>query len=144
MVLVSACLRDGRSHRLPVAETGSLAGVPGDDISIIHRDTSRPLGRVHSDDLPSWSGGPLAWTELAVASRQYARAVPQYLTFMSCAGVIAAFGVLTKSATLIVGAMAMDSDLLPLCATCVGWSTAGAGWPPGQSWPSSSGWLWRR
>jgi uncharacterized hydrophobic protein (TIGR00271 family) len=98
----------------------AAAGVPGDDISVIHRDSSRPMGHVRSGDLPSWSGGALAWTELAMASRQYARAVPQYLTFMACAGVIAAFGVLTRNSTLVVGAMAIAPDLLPLCATCVG------------------------
>jgi uncharacterized hydrophobic protein (TIGR00271 family) len=98
----------------------AAAGVPGDDIAVIHRDSSRPMGQVRSGDLPSWSGGALAWTELAMASRQYARAVPQYLTFMACAGVIAAFGVLTRNSTLIVGAMAIAPDLLPLCATCVG------------------------
>src|SRR3712207_9388698 len=53
-------------------------------------------------------------------SRQYARAVPLYLTFMGCAGVIAAFGVLTRNPILVVGAMALSPDLLPLCATCVG------------------------
>jgi uncharacterized hydrophobic protein (TIGR00271 family) len=98
----------------------AAAGVSGDDITVIHRDSSRPMGQVRSGDLPSWSGGALAWTELAMASRQYARAVPQYLTFMACAGVIAAFGVLTRNSTLVVGAMAIAPDLLPLCATCVG------------------------
>jgi uncharacterized hydrophobic protein (TIGR00271 family) len=98
----------------------AAAGVPGDDISIIHRDSSRPLGKVQANELPSWNGGALAWSELAMASRQYARAVPQYLTFMGCAGVIAALGVLTKNSVLIVGAMAISPDLLPLCATCVG------------------------
>jgi uncharacterized hydrophobic protein (TIGR00271 family) len=55
-----------------------------------------------------------------MASRQYSRAVPLYLAFMACAGVIAAFGVLTHSPILVVGAMALSPDLLPLCATCVG------------------------
>ena len=95
-------------------------GVPGDEISVIHRDSNRPVGSSRVGDLPSWSGGPLAWTELAMASRQYARAVPQYLIFMACAGIIAAFGILTKNSILIVGAMAISPDLLPLCATCVG------------------------
>ena len=55
-----------------------------------------------------------------MASRQYARAVPQYLVLMAAAGIIAAFGVLTRNQILIVGAMAISPDLLPLCATCVG------------------------
>ncbi len=95
-------------------------GVSGDEIIVVHQETSRPLGASRTGDIPSWAGsGGLAWTELAMASRQYARAVPQYLIFMSCAGVIAALGVLTRNTILIVGAMAISPDLLPLCAACV-------------------------
>ena len=61
-------------------------GVPGDEISVIHRDSNRPLGTSRVGDLPTYSGGPLAWTELAMASREYARAAPQYPMFMGCAG----------------------------------------------------------
>jgi uncharacterized hydrophobic protein (TIGR00271 family) len=39
---------------------------------------------------------------------------------MACAGVIAALGVLSRNPILIVGAMALSPDLLPLCAMCVG------------------------
>ena len=94
-------------------------GVPGDDIVVVHRDSQRPLGAPGAPH-PSWGEGRLAWSELAMESRQYARAVPRYLTFMGCAGVIAAFGVLTRNPILVVGAMALSPDLLPLCATCVG------------------------
>jgi uncharacterized hydrophobic protein (TIGR00271 family) len=94
-------------------------GVPGDEITVVHRDGQRPVGSPTSDP-PGWNEGQLAWSELAMASRQYARAVPLYLTFMGCAGVIAALGVLTRNGILIVGAMALSPDLLPLCATCVG------------------------
>jgi hypothetical protein len=95
-------------------------GVDGDDIELVHRESNRPLGTSHAGDIPAWSGGALAWTELAMVSRQYARAVPQYLVFMASAGVIAAFGVLTSNSILIIGAMAISPDLLPMCATCVG------------------------
>jgi len=71
-------------------------GVSGEEITVLHTDGSRPLTAAQPGNLPSWSGGPLAWADLAAASRQYARAVPQYLTYMACAGVIAAFGVLTR------------------------------------------------
>jgi hypothetical protein len=94
-------------------------GVAGDEIAIVHRDSQRPLASSASDP-PAWNEGQLAWSELAMASRQYARAVPLYLTFMGCAGVIAALGVLTRNGILIVGAMALSPDLLPMCATCVG------------------------
>jgi uncharacterized hydrophobic protein (TIGR00271 family) len=117
-VLVTADLAQGTVDRLlPLLLE---CGVPGDEISVIHRDSNRPVGTSRVGDLPTWSGGPLAWTELAMASRQYARAVPQYLIFMACAGIIAAFGIMTRNSILIVGAMAISPDLLPLCATCVG------------------------
>ncbi len=94
-------------------------GVAGDEIAIVHRDSQRPMGSPTADP-PAWEEGTLAWSELAMASRQYARAVPLYLTFMASAGVIAALGVLTRNGILVVGAMALSPDLLPLCATCVG------------------------
>ena len=95
-------------------------GVAGDDIELVHRDSSRPVGTTRASDIPSWSGSGLAWSELSMTSRQYARAVPQYLVVMACGGVIAAFGVLTRNVILIVGAMAISPDLLPMCACCVG------------------------
>ncbi len=95
-------------------------GVSGEDIEIVHRDGNRPLGTPRRGDLPAWSGGALAWSELTIASRQYARAVPRYLALMVCAGVIAVFGVLTTNVILVVGAMAISPDLLPMCAACVG------------------------
>ena len=61
------------------------AGVSGDEIAVVHGESSRPFGISRQGDLPAWSGGALAWTELAMASRQYARGVPQYLIFMVCA-----------------------------------------------------------
>jgi uncharacterized hydrophobic protein (TIGR00271 family) len=95
------------------------AGVAGDEISVLHQNSNRPMGTSRGSDQPAWSGGAVAWTELAMESRQYARAVPLYLILMACAGVIAAFGIMTRSEILVVGAMAISPDLLPLCATCV-------------------------
>jgi hypothetical protein len=94
-------------------------GVAGDEIGIVHRDSQRPMGSPTADP-PAREEGMLAWSEPAMASRQYDRAVPLYLTFMASAGVIAALGVLTRNGILIVGAMALSPDLLPMCATCVG------------------------
>jgi uncharacterized hydrophobic protein (TIGR00271 family) len=94
-------------------------GVPGDEIAVVHRDSQRPMGSANADP-PAWDEGALTWSELAMTSQQYARAVPLYLVFMACAGVIAALGVLSRNPILIVGAMALSPDLLPLCATCVG------------------------
>ena len=70
-------------------------GVSGEEITIAHMESSRPLGTPEIGDIPAWSGGGVAWTELEMASRHYARAVPLYLVFMGCAGVIAALGILS-------------------------------------------------
>ena len=48
-----------------------------------------------------------------------ARPVARYLVFMIVAGVIAAFGVINVNAILIVGAMAVSPDTLPVAAACV-------------------------
>ena len=97
----------------------AACGIAGDELELIHRESNRPLGSSRVADA-AWSGGGLAWTELAMTSRQYARAVPRYLLLMACAGIIAVFGVLDRNLILVVGAMAISPDLLPLCATCVG------------------------
>ena len=53
-------------------------------------------------------------------ARANARPVARYLVFMVAAGVIAAFGVIEANEILIVGAMAVSPDLLPITAACVG------------------------
>ncbi len=98
----------------------AACGVGGDEIEISQNTASRPLGSADPGDTAAWSGGALAWSDLTKRSRPYARAVPQYLVYMVCAGVVAVFGVLTRNPILIVGAMAISPDLLPMCATCVG------------------------
>ena len=98
----------------------SECGVSGEEIELVHRQGNRPLAtRRGAGGTPAWGGG-IAWSELTTASRQYARAVPRYLLIMVCAGVIAVFGVLSRNTILVVGAMAVSPDLLPMCAACVG------------------------
>lgn len=98
----------------------SECGVSGEEIELVHRQGNRPLAtRRGAGGTPAWGGG-IAWSELTTASRQYARAVPRYLVIMVCAGVIAVFGVLSRNTILVVGAMAVSPDLLPMCAACVG------------------------
>jgi uncharacterized hydrophobic protein (TIGR00271 family) len=53
-------------------------------------------------------------------ARANARPVARYLVFIVAAGVIAAFGVIEANEILIVGAMAVSPDLLPITAACVG------------------------
>lgn len=67
----------------------------------------------------SASGG-YSWVEILGEARANARPVARYFLLMAVAGWIAGLGVIQSSAILIVGAMAVSPDLMPLCSTCVG------------------------
>ena len=74
----------------------------------------------------------LVWNAVVNQARTNARFGAKYAVFMAIAGIIAAFGVLTENAVLIVGAMALAPDLTPVTATSVGivgrrWRLAGRG-----------------
>jgi uncharacterized hydrophobic protein (TIGR00271 family) len=61
-----------------------------------------------------------AWIEVIGQARANSRPLARYLALINVAAVIAALGVITNSSILIVGAMAVSPDLLPICATAVG------------------------
>jgi uncharacterized hydrophobic protein (TIGR00271 family) len=61
-----------------------------------------------------------SWIEVIGQARANSRLLARYLALINVAAVIAALGVITSSSILIVGAMAVSPDLLPICATCVG------------------------
>jgi uncharacterized hydrophobic protein (TIGR00271 family) len=88
-------------------------GVPTDDVVLLRLDSIGPV---------SGALEPLAlvWADLVGRARVQARAPARYFVFMAAAGVIAAFGVINLSAVLIVGAMAISADLLPITAACTG------------------------
>lgn len=67
----------------------------------------------------SASGG-YSWVEILGEARANARPVARYFLLMAVAGWIAGLGVIQSSSILIVGAMAVSPDLMPLCSTCVG------------------------
>lgn len=61
------------------------------------------------------------WADLLLGQAgEHARPVARYLVFMAVAGVIAGYGVLYGNAILIVGAMAVSPDLLPITSMAVG------------------------
>lgn len=62
----------------------------------------------------------LVWADVLSAAWHHARPIGRYLTLMFVAGVIACYGVTESSAILIVGAMAVSPDLLPITAIGVG------------------------
>jgi uncharacterized hydrophobic protein (TIGR00271 family) len=60
------------------------------------------------------------WADVLSSARMRARRPARYFALMAAAGVIAALAVVNDSATLIVGAMAISPDLLPITAACTG------------------------
>jgi uncharacterized hydrophobic protein (TIGR00271 family) len=97
----------------PVLEFLLASGVAEEDIALARLDEISPVASVH----PSTS---LIWADVIGQARRNARPVALYLAFAIAAGVIAAFGVIEVNSILIVGAMAVSPDMLPITATCVG------------------------
>jgi uncharacterized hydrophobic protein (TIGR00271 family) len=61
-----------------------------------------------------------AWVEVIGEAHVYSRPLGRYVALMSVAAVVAALGVIGDNPILIVGAMAVSPDLLPVNAACVG------------------------
>ena len=89
-------------------------GIGADDLSL-SRDEKITLGGT-----TPLGEARLAWAAVLGEARANARPISRYLLLMIVAGVIAAFGIIDRNDILIVGAMAVSPDLLPLCAACVG------------------------
>jgi uncharacterized hydrophobic protein (TIGR00271 family) len=60
------------------------------------------------------------WADVVGVAGSNARLVGQYLAFMVVAGVIGCYGVIDRNPLLLVGAMAVSPDLLPITAMAVG------------------------
>ena len=88
-------------------------GVAQDDITLSRVDDIAPTAAAH----PAAS---LIWADVLGQASRNARPVARYLVFMVVAGVIAGFGVIYANSTLIVGAMAVSPDTLPVTAICAG------------------------
>jgi uncharacterized hydrophobic protein (TIGR00271 family) len=86
-------------------------GVPAADRSLLRLESIEAGGRL---------GEGLVWVDLLGQAGKYARPVARYLVFMAAAGVIAAYGVIYGNGILVVGAMAVSPDLLPITAVCIG------------------------
>lgn len=93
-------------------------GIPLDDYILERVDVVAPERR-HLAGQQGDMGG-FAWIEVMGQARANSRPLARYLALINVAAVIAALGVIKSSSILIVGAMAVSPDLLPICATCVG------------------------
>ncbi len=115
-----------------VIEELTALGVRADDLSIARVQVVRPMTQEgYSIELESQTD-TLVWSEVTDEAVDNIGLRPSYLAYMAVAGVIAAFGVIDRSAVLIVGAMAVSPDLLPLTAASVG-IVARRGWLFGRA-----------
>lgn len=72
----------------------------------------------------------VVWADLLSQAGTNARPLGRFVVLMAMAGVVAGFGVIYANTILIVGAMAISPDTLPITATCTGlilrrWRLAG-------------------
>ena len=96
-----------------VLEHLATRGVTADNIALARLDDLAPVA-------PGRAAASLIWADMLGQARRNARPVARYLVFMVVAGVIAGYGVITVNSILIVGAMAVSPDTLPIIAACVG------------------------
>jgi uncharacterized hydrophobic protein (TIGR00271 family) len=92
-------------------------GIPVDDYVLTKMEVVAPQ---HPHRHGESDSDGFSWVEVVGAAKANSRPLARYLALINVAAVIAACGVITSSSILIVGAMAVSPDLLPICATCVG------------------------
>jgi uncharacterized hydrophobic protein (TIGR00271 family) len=86
-------------------------GVPAEDVELVRIDSIAFDG-----NRPAMDG--VVWADLLDQAHVNARPLARYLVLMAVAGVIAGFGVIYRNGILVVGAMAISPDMLPITATC--------------------------
>jgi uncharacterized hydrophobic protein (TIGR00271 family) len=96
-----------------VLEALAHGGVAQEDIALARIEEITPMA-------PGRNARSLVWADVLGQARANARPVARFLVFMIVAGVIAGYGVIEANTILIVGAMAVSPDLLPVVAACVG------------------------
>jgi uncharacterized hydrophobic protein (TIGR00271 family) len=89
------------------------SGIPEQDMVLTRTDDIGPLRA-------TGASAALIWADVLGQAREHARPVARFLVFMLIAGVIAGFGVINVNGILIVGAMAISPDALPIAAACIG------------------------
>ena len=100
-----------------VVETIAALGVSENDYVLTRVEVVAPLRRhIGGEDVIEG----FAWVEVLGQARANSRPLARYLALITVAAVVAALGVINSNGILIVGAMAVSPDLLPICATCVG------------------------
>ena len=109
--VVSAAVRP-RAVDTTLEEVRRL-GVPDADISLTRAEVVGSLATGPAE-------ASLVWADVIGTAWLNARPIARYLAFMFAAGVIGGYGVIDDNSILIVGAMAVSPDLLPITAIGVG------------------------
>lgn len=117
VTLVTAELDDEAADG--VTDDLTALGVAARDLSITRVEVIRPATPDGISLERHANHDTLVWSEVTGEAVENVGLRSSYLVYMVVAGVIAAFGVLEHSAILIVGAMAVSPDLLPLTAAAV-------------------------
>jgi uncharacterized hydrophobic protein (TIGR00271 family) len=86
-------------------------GLDEDEVTLARLDDVGPIP--HNRPVATF-----IWADVLGQARKNARPVARFLVFMIAAGVIAGFGVIDANGILIVGAMAVSPDTLPVTAVC--------------------------
>jgi uncharacterized hydrophobic protein (TIGR00271 family) len=116
MVALSAEVDAARADA--VIERLAQLGIVSNDLTLWRVPGVQPLGwhrRTRSEE-----SDVQVWAEIVGRADENAKLASTYLVFMATAGIIAGIGVLTGSAVLLVGAMAISPDLLPISAGAIG------------------------
>ncbi len=100
---------------IDVLRTFDLAA---NDVTLWRATSVQPLGWRRRRGAESRDAA--VWSEVAGRAHETARPQMNYALYMIAAGVIAGVGVLTGSSILVVGAMAISPDLLPMASIAVG------------------------
>jgi uncharacterized hydrophobic protein (TIGR00271 family) len=90
-------------------------GVPAEDVWLLRLEGLQPGRRGRRPE-----SSAVVWADLLGQAGEHARPVARFIMLMAVAGVIAAYGVIYANGILIVGAMAVSPDFLPLAACCIG------------------------
>jgi uncharacterized hydrophobic protein (TIGR00271 family) len=92
-------------------------GVPNSGITLTRAEV---IGASSADADQAGFAASLVWEDVLGMAARSSRPIARYLAFMFVAGIIGGYGVLDYNVILIVGAMAISPDLLPITAVGIG------------------------
>lgn len=96
------------------------AGIDPESVKLVREPVVRSVTRRTPGGWFTYAQSTLVWAEAVDTARENAELTARYCLFMVAGGTIATCGIILRNPTLLVGAMAVSPDLLPLSAFSVG------------------------